>query len=78
MINLLNICNSQGIVAICIIEVSFIGKHGGIKNTIIAFRIDSIFFYMDKKYTYYFAVGSVDDSMDDLWDDEDNKESKKK
>lgn len=27
---------------------------------------------MNKKYTYYFAVGSVDDSMDDLWDDEDN------
>ena len=27
---------------------------------------------MGKKYTYYFAVGDVDDSMDDLWDDEDN------
>ncbi len=27
---------------------------------------------MKNKYTYYFAVGSRDDSMDDLWDDEDN------
>lgn len=27
---------------------------------------------MKNKYTYYFAVGNRDDSMDDLWDDEDN------
>ena len=27
---------------------------------------------MDCKYTYYFAVGEVDHSMDEFWDDEDN------
>ena len=27
---------------------------------------------MKKIYTYYFATGSRDDSMDDLWDDEEN------
>lgn len=27
---------------------------------------------MDNKYTYYFAVGEVDHSMDEYWDDEDN------
>lgn len=30
---------------------------------------------MKKKYTYYFATGSRDDSMDDLWDDEENQPS---
>lgn len=29
-------------------------------------------YFMKKKYTYYFATGSRDDSMDDLWDDEEN------
>lgn len=27
---------------------------------------------MDYKYTYYFAVGEVDHSMDEFWDDEEN------
>lgn len=27
---------------------------------------------MNCKYTYYFAVGEVDDSMDEFWDDEEN------
>ena len=27
---------------------------------------------MDCKYSYYFAVGEVDHSMDEFWDDEDN------
>ena len=27
---------------------------------------------MDNKYTCYFAVGEVDHSMDEHWDDEDN------
>lgn len=27
---------------------------------------------MDNKYTYYFALGNVDDSMNDFWDDEEN------
>lgn len=27
---------------------------------------------MKKKYTYYFALGEIDDSMDEFWDDEDN------
>lgn len=27
---------------------------------------------MKKKYTYYFVIGSRDDSMDDLWNDEEN------
>lgn len=26
----------------------------------------------ERKYTYYFALGDPDDSMDDFWDDEDN------
>lgn len=27
---------------------------------------------MIKKYTYYFALGEIDNSMDEFWDDEDN------